>query len=86
MSREVEAVYKNGVLRLLEDPGLVEDQRVRVSICADEPPLADPRPYFTPDEWADALHHPPTHEAVRAALAKISGSLSGAVIASREER
>jgi len=42
--------------------------------------------YFTPEEWAEAAHDDVTIEEVRRALSTISGSLSEAVIALRQER
>ena len=42
--------------------------------------------YFTPEEWAEAAHDDISLEEVRRALSTISGSLSDAVIALRQER
>ena len=42
--------------------------------------------YFTPEEWAEALHDDVSLDEVRRALSTISGSLSEAVIDLREER
>ena len=42
--------------------------------------------YFTPEEWAEALHDDISLDEARRALSTISGSLSVAVIDFREER
>ena len=42
--------------------------------------------YFTHEEWAEAAHDDVTLDEVRRALSTISGSLSEAVIALRQER
>ena len=42
--------------------------------------------YFTPEEWAEALHDDISLNEVRRALSTISGSLSESVIELREER
>jgi len=87
MPRQVEAVYENGLLRLLEPLALEEHQRVTV-IIEDAPidPLAS---------WIDHEYHAaieaavepePTLEAARKALLPISGSLSDAVRAERDAR
>ncbi|MGA2148034.1 MAG: hypothetical protein ABSH49_24060 [Bryobacteraceae bacterium] len=41
--------------------------------------------YFTPEEWAEAVHDGVTLDEVRRALSTISGSLSETVIALRQE-
>ena len=42
--------------------------------------------YFTPEEWAEAVHDDISLDEVRRALSTIPGSLSEAVIALRQER
>jgi hypothetical protein len=42
--------------------------------------------YFAPEEWAEAAHDDISIGEVREALSTISGSLSEAVIALRQER
>jgi hypothetical protein len=42
--------------------------------------------YFTPEEWAEAVHDDIGLDEVRRALSTIPGSLSEAVIALRQER
>ena len=79
-------MYKDGVLRLEEPLPLQEMQRVTVTI-ADSPAIDDDLAgYFTPENWAQAAHDPIAWDDVRQALSQISGSLSDAVIAQREER
>jgi predicted DNA-binding antitoxin AbrB/MazE fold protein len=85
MKKTFEAVYENGVLRPLESLGLANCQRVQVSI-ADIPEAAGVAGYFEPDEWEAARYDEIGLEDVRRALSSIRGSLSDAVIASREER
>jgi predicted DNA-binding antitoxin AbrB/MazE fold protein len=85
VGKTVEAIYEHGVLRPLENPGLADGQHVRVTI-ADSVMLADVADSFEPAEWAAALQDDISLETVRRALSGIRGSLSDAVIASREER
>jgi predicted DNA-binding antitoxin AbrB/MazE fold protein len=86
MEKTLHAVYKDGVLQPLEALALEERQQVTVTIT--EPMTADQdiAGYFTPEEWADALHDDVSLDDVRRALSTISGSLSEAVIDLREER
>ncbi len=46
----------------------------------------DVKDYFTPEEWAQAERDDVSLEEVRKALSMMSGSLSEAVIALRQER
>ena len=86
MEKTLQAVYKNGVLQPLEPLPLKEMQQVTVTI-ADSPAIdGDLAGYFTPEEWAAAALDGITWDDVRRALSKISGSLSDAVIAQRQER
>jgi predicted DNA-binding antitoxin AbrB/MazE fold protein len=86
MSKRLEAVYENGVLRPLEPLNLGEHQRVTVIL----PELPTPE-----EDWLDVnclqlcateADESVSLEAVRAALAKIPGSLTADFIAEREER
>jgi predicted DNA-binding antitoxin AbrB/MazE fold protein len=86
MERRLQAVYKNGVLEPLETLPLEERQRVTVTITDPGPIGQDVAGYFSPEEWAQAAQDTITLDEVRRALATISGSLSDAVIAQREER
>lgn len=87
MSRQIEAVYENGLLRPLEPLTLEEHQKVTVIIEDAAKDSAEP--------WIDHEYHAaveasvepePTLEAVRDALSSISGSLSDAVRAERDAR
>jgi predicted DNA-binding antitoxin AbrB/MazE fold protein len=86
MSRQIEAIYENGVLRPLEPLDLDESQRVTIIIADDgegEEDLFDPA--FT--QWcAEQSRNAPSLEEVRQALAKIRGSRADVVIAARDER
>jgi predicted DNA-binding antitoxin AbrB/MazE fold protein len=84
MTKILQAVYKGGVLRPLEPLDLREEQLVNITIT-DEVPL---------EPWLDTECLAACHEAddtvsleeVRAALAKIPGSLTEDFIAEREDR
>ena len=78
-------MYKDGVLQPLESVQLEESQQVTVTI-GDPAISQDPVGYFTPEEWAAAAHDAISLDDVRRALSTISGSLSEAVIALRQER
>ena len=86
MEKRLQAVYKNGVLQPLEPLPLEEMQQVTVSISDSQAIDDDLAGYFTPEEWAAAAHDDITWDDVRQSLSKISGSLSDAVIALRQER
>ena len=85
MTRNLQAVYEGGVLRPLEPLDLRDQQLVAITIT-DEVPL---------EPWIDAEYHAacareadegPSLEEVRAALAKIPGTLTEDFIAEREDR
>ena len=78
-------MYKEGVLRPLEPLPLEEMQQVTVTIN-DVPVDDDLAGYFTSEEWNAAARDDITWDDVRRALSKITGSLSEAVIAQRQER
>lgn len=86
MSKPIEAIYENGVLRPLEPLGLEEHQRVIVTIAEDsegQEDLFDPE--FT--QWcAEQSRHAPSLEEVRQSLSKIQGSMADVVMAERNER
>ncbi len=86
MEKRLQAVYKDGVLQPLERIPLEDRQQVTVTIG--DPTVAgqDLAGYFTPEEWANAAHDDIDLDEVRRALSTISGSLSEAVIALRQER
>ena len=86
MDKRLQAVYKDGVLQPLEAVSLEERQQVTVTITDKTTAGQDVAGYFTPEEWAEAAHDDITLDEVRRALSTISGSLSEAVIALRQER
>jgi predicted DNA-binding antitoxin AbrB/MazE fold protein len=86
MERRLQAVYKNGVLHPLEAPALKERQQVTITINDPVSHGQEVAGYFSPEEWAQAAQDTVSLDEVRQALASISGSLSEAVIAQREER
>ena len=86
MEKKLQAVYKDGVLQPLEALPLEESQQVTVTITDTPTNGQDIAGYFAPEEWAEAAHDDITLDEVRRALSTISGSLSEAVIALRQER
>jgi hypothetical protein len=85
MTKNLQAVYENGLLRPLEPLDLREQQIVNVTVSDEAPP----EPWLDADclaacaaEADDAV----SLDEVRAALAKIPGSLTEDFIAEREER
>lgn len=86
MEKRLQAVYKDGVLQPLEPLPLEEMQQVTVTVTDSLAIDDDLAGYFTPEEWAAAERDGITWDDVRQALSKISGSLSDAVIAQRDER
>ncbi len=84
MTRNVPAIFENGVLRPLEPVNLAENERVTLSIgksSGDE--LLDTEFLAACANEADPSI---SLEAVRAALAKIPGSMTADFIAERDER
>ena len=79
-------MYKDGVLQPLESVQLEERQQVTVTMSDPTTFGEDVAGYFTPEEWAEAVHDDVSLDEVRRALSTISGSLSEAVIALRQER
>jgi predicted DNA-binding antitoxin AbrB/MazE fold protein len=86
MGKSLQAVYKDGVLRPLESVPLEERQQVTVTIGDPAGVSPDLAGYFTPEEWAEAIHDDIGLDEVRRALSTIPGSLSEAVIVLRQER
>jgi predicted DNA-binding antitoxin AbrB/MazE fold protein len=86
MGKSVQAVYRDGVLQPLE--GVPLDERQQVTETINEPTNVgqDLAGYFTPEEWAEAVHDDISLDEVRQALSTIRGSLFEAVIALRQER
>jgi predicted DNA-binding antitoxin AbrB/MazE fold protein len=86
MEKRLQAVYKDGVFQPLEPVPLEERQQVTLTITDATTVGQDLRGYFTPEEWSKAERDDISLEQVRQALSTISGSLSEAVIALRNER
>jgi predicted DNA-binding antitoxin AbrB/MazE fold protein len=86
MEKRLQAVYRNGVLQPLESLPLEEGQRVTAIISDPASAGPDLEGYFTPEEWAQAIHDDVGLDEVRRALSTIPGSLSDAVTALRQER
>ncbi len=86
MEKKLQAVYKDGVLQPLEPVPLEERQQVTLTITDATGVCQDVKGYFTPEEWSKAERDDISLEEVREALSTISGSLSDAVIALRQER
>jgi len=85
MTKKLQAVYEKGVLRPLEPVDLREKQLVIITI-SDEVPV---EPWLDTDYLAACVQEGDDDvslEQVRAALAKIPGSLTDDFIAEREDR
>ena len=85
MQKSFEAVYEDGVLRPLEALPFANRQHVQVTV-AEIVPNEDIAVYFEPAEWEASKTDSISRAEVWRATASIHGSLSDAVIASREER
>ena len=90
MTKQVEAVYENGMLRPLEPLGLDEHQQVTVRIVvSSEDPL---RSYLdlayieSVTKEVDSMDYVPSSEEVRAMMSKDPTSWAEAIIADREDR
>lgn len=86
MQKTFEAVYEDGVLRPLETLEIANRQHVQVTISALPGSVDDIAGYFEPAEWESSKQDEISLADVRHALSSIPGSLSDAVIASRDER
>jgi predicted DNA-binding antitoxin AbrB/MazE fold protein len=86
MEKSFQVVYKDGVLQPLETVPLEDKQLATVTIHDPTDIGQDLAGYFTPEEWAEAARDDISLDEVRRALSTISGSLSDAVIALRQER
>ena len=91
MSRQIQAVYENGVLRPLSPLDLAENQVVSVVVSDTQEAGQLSRAKLDLDflEWvrkeAEKLPPPPGMEEIRRRLAKIPGSLTADFFAEREE-
>jgi predicted DNA-binding antitoxin AbrB/MazE fold protein len=86
MEKRLQAVYKQGALHPLEPLQLQDMQQVTVTVTDTSAIEDDLAGFFAPDEWREAETDTVTWDEVRRALAGISGSLSDAVTAQRQER
>jgi predicted DNA-binding antitoxin AbrB/MazE fold protein len=87
MTKTVEAVYQNGVLRLLEPLNLPENERVAVTVTNADRSLDDDLIdteflAYCETQADDSV----SLEAVREAIAKIPGSLADDIRAERDKR
>ncbi len=90
MTKTLEAVYENGLLRPLEPLPLEEHQRVLVTVCEVEESPGKP---WLDHECLEEVQRrragkgpKPTLEEVRRALSAIPGNLSDDIRAEREDR
>ncbi|MEK7409068.1 MAG: antitoxin family protein [Acidobacteriota bacterium] len=90
MTKQVEAVYQNGMLRPLQPLALEENQRVTVAV-SDLP--EDPLGAFLDHEYmeevreeVEAMDYVPSHEEVRKITSKDPASWAEYIIAEREDR
>jgi predicted DNA-binding antitoxin AbrB/MazE fold protein len=85
MSKPIEAIYENGMLRPLEPLALEEHQRATITIAEDgevQEDLFDPE--FT--QWCtEQSRNAPSLEEVRRSLSKIQGAMADVVTAERDE-
>jgi predicted DNA-binding antitoxin AbrB/MazE fold protein len=87
MSRQVEAIYENGVLRPLEPLGLKEHERVLVSISHPEVEAGLAIEYMDriKREVREESEPAPGIDEVQRRLSKIAGSMSDFISAHRGE-
>jgi len=90
MTKQVEAIYENGVLRPLEPLPLAERERVTVTIGigADQPRHSHPDVEFIERARRElaSVDSIPTLEEVRQTLSKDKSSWADYIIAEREDR
>jgi predicted DNA-binding antitoxin AbrB/MazE fold protein len=90
MTKQVQAIYENGVLRPLEPLPLAERERVTVmiGIGAHQPRHSHPDVEFIERARRElaSVECIPTHEEVRQMLSKDKNSWADHVIAEREDR
>ena len=88
MTKTVQAVYENGILRPLEPVNLTENTKVTVTIANGSSTASDEPWLDTEFHAACALDADPSVslEEVRAVLAKIPGTMTADFIAERDER
>jgi predicted DNA-binding antitoxin AbrB/MazE fold protein len=89
MTKTLEAVYENGVLRPLEPLPFKEHQTVSVTVSDVGDPLAAMIDYAFVENARREIEDVddiPSLEEVRSILSKIPGSLAADIIAEREDR
>jgi predicted DNA-binding antitoxin AbrB/MazE fold protein len=89
MTKSLQAIYENGVLRPLEPLDLPEHQRVDLVITPLHPTSAVSEPWLDTEclqLYAGEADDSVTLDAVRQALSKIPGSLTADFVAERDER
>ena len=89
MSRQVQAVYENGVLRPLEPLLLKEHQKVSVTVSETEDPLGPMIDYAfleSARREIEQAEHIPNLEEVRNILSQIPGSLAVDIAEERGNR
>jgi hypothetical protein len=88
VNKTIQAVFANGVLRPLEPVGLIENAQVTLTIGGDSSTAGDQAWLDVEFHAACALEADPTVslDEVRAALAKIPGSMTADFIAERDDR
>ena len=89
MTRQIEAVYENGVLRPLEPLPLKEHQKVSVTVSDAEDPLASMMDYAfieSARREIQGLAGIPSLDEVRNILSRSPGSLADDLKAEREDR
>jgi predicted DNA-binding antitoxin AbrB/MazE fold protein len=89
MTKTLEAVYENGVLRPLEPLPFKEHQTVSVTVSDAGDPLAAMIDYAFVENARREIEDVddiPSLEEVRSILSKIPGSLAADIIAEREDR
>ena len=90
MTKRVEAVYENGVLRPLQPLPLAEDQLVSVMVSdsAGDPLVAMIDQAFVDSACAEvaAAGRVPTHEEIRRITSRDTSSWAEAIVKGREER
>lgn len=89
MTRQIEAVYENGVLRPLEPLLLKEHQKVSVTVSDTEDPLAPMIDYAFVESARreiEQAEHIPNLEEVRSILSRSPGSLAADIGDERGDR
>lgn len=89
MTKALQAVYENGVLRPVEPLPFKEHQKVSVTVSDAGDPLVSMIDYAFIENARreiEDVDHIPTLEEVRGILSKIPGSLAADIVAGRDDR